>query len=416
MRIFKRILLALLFFLLALGAFYYPKLQRVNKVIHFFDPDIIVENFRTTDQMLDKVHPITAAKNPSIFPKIQNEVMPDGFKFREKEVSLQTYLDSSYTTGFLVLQDDSIVYETYLRDHTANQTQIIWSVSKSFVSAMMGIAIAEGKIKSIEQKVEEYCPELKGSGYEGVRIKDVLQMSTGVGFNEDYADFWSDINRWGRGFAWGSSQDAFAASLTRVKPPGTYNHYVSINTHVLGMILVKATGKSLAAYAQEKIWEPLGMEHDSYWLVDDYDMEMALGGLNTTVRNCAKLGSLYLNQGNWQGRQIIPSDWIKASTTPDAPHLQPGDNPNSAHYYGYGYQWWIPESEEGEYLARGVYNQYIYVNPTTRTVIVKHSANPNYNRKGFFASSGVFVELCRTIARAQTPVPGAIEAVMVEGE
>ena len=413
MRIFKKFLLALLLLILALGAFYYPKLQRVHKVIHFFDKDIIVENFRTTDR-LASVHPIKAAAQPSVFPKITQAVMPESFTYNNRSVSIDTYLDSSYTTGFMVLQDDSIVYENYFRGHAAEQPQIIWSVSKSFVSALFGIAVAEGKIKSIEQKVEEYCPELKGSGYEGVRIKDVLQMSTGVGFNEDYADFWSDINRWGRGFAWGSSQDAFAASLMRTKPPGTYNQYVSINTHVLGMILVKATGKSLADYAQEKLWNPLGMEHDSYWLVDDYNMEMALGGLNTTVRNCAKLGSLYLNNGNWRGQQIVPADWVKASTTPDAPYLLPGENENSAHAFGYGYQWWIPESEEGEFLAQGVYNQYIYINPTTRTLIVKHSANPGYNRKGFFASTRVFLNLCRTIAKAQTPVPVEVEVSMAE--
>jgi len=224
-------------------------------------------------------------------------------------------------------------------------------------------------------------------------------MSTGVAFNEDYADFWSDINRWGRGFAWGSSQDAFAASLVREKPPGTYNHYVSINTHVLGMVLVKATGKGLTEYTQDKLWEPLGMEHDSYWLTDDYGMEMALGGLNTTVRNCAKLGSLFAHQGKWQGKQVISSDWVTASVTPDAPHLQPGERASSAHILGYGYQWWIPAGNAGEFLAVGVYNQFIYVNPSTQTVIVKHSANPAFTTDSDLGTTEMFLALCRAIVR-----------------
>ena len=121
---------------------------------------------------------------------------------------------------------------------------ISWSMAKSFISALIGIAVDKGQIDSIEQTVDVYAPMLKGSGYEGVRIKDVLQMSSGVAFNEDYGDFYSDINRWGRDFAIGNSQDDFAASLKRGVNPGTKNHYVSIDTHVLSMVLSRSTGPS----------------------------------------------------------------------------------------------------------------------------------------------------------------------------
>ena len=202
-------------------------------------------------------------------------------------------------------------------------------------------------------------------------------------------------------FAWGASQDKFAASLKNERPPGAYNHYVSINTHVLGMIIVRATGKSLTKYLQEKIWNKLGMEYNAFWMVDDYDMEMALGGLNVTLRDYAKMGQLFLQKGNWQGEQIVSSEWIKASVTPDAPHLMPGDNPNSAHEFGYGYQWWIPEGDQGEFMAMGIYNQYIYVNPSTRTVIVKNSANHRYNEPDNpYARSPVVLEMFRAIARS----------------
>ncbi len=165
------------------------------------------------------------------------------------------------------------------------------------------------------------------------------------------------------------------------------------------MVLVKATGQNIAEYAKEKLWNPLGMEHDSYWLTDDYGMEMALGGLNTTVRNCARLGSLYEHQGSWQGKQLIPKAWVTASVTPDAPHLQPGVRASSAHTLGYGYQWWIPEGEEGEFLAVGVYNQFIYVNPTTNTVIVKHSANPGFTTSSPLGTTEMFLALCREIVK-----------------
>lgn len=414
MKRYQKILLAVLVLLLAAGTWYYPKLMRVNRTLSFFEPELIVDNFRTINVDFP-YNELPAAKAPISFPEDTNEqVLPEEFTYSGGTViETDDFLEDTYATGLLVLQDDTIRHEAYFRGHTPETPQIVWSVSKSFLSALFGIAVSEGYIQSLEQKVEEYCPELVGSGYEGVRIKDVLQMSSGVVFNEDYGDFWSDINRWGRGFAWGSSQDDFAASLVRALEPGTFHHYVSINTHVLGMILVRATGRGVTEYAQEKLWEPLGMEHASYWLKDDYDMEMALGGLNTTIRNCAKIGSVFANGGRFRGQQVVPEDWVRASVTPDAAHLRPGVRTNSAHDLGYGYQWWVPESDQGEFLAVGVYNQFIYVNPTTNTVIVKHSANPNFTKGDPRATTPAFVEFCRAVVAEMTiiPEPELVEAL-----
>lgn len=362
-----------------------------------FEKDVIVENLRTVTDWWDS-RKIAAPTDPFVFPEIAGLKMPDTFVATNEAIDLNEFFEKTYTTGFLVLKNDSMGYETYFRGHQPESEQIVWSVSKSFLSALFGMAVDAGQIKSIEQTVDEYCPALKGSGYEGVRIKDVLQMSSGIAFNEDYADFNSDINRWGRDFSWGNSQDAFAATLSREREPGTYHHYVSLDTHVLGMVLVAATGKKIAELAEQKLWQPLGMEHESHWLIDDYGMEAALGGLTTTVRNCAKLGSLYLNKGNWKGKQLVSEQWVTASTTPDAPHVMPGDRENSAHTLGYGYQWWIPEGNEGEFLAIGVYNQFIYINPATRTVIVKHSANPGFATGEPLSSTSAFLKLSRKIS------------------
>ncbi len=372
--------------------------------MHFFDADVIVSNFTGMDKIW-QTSQVEKSSQPFIFPRAKVVELPEKFSYGGEGLGAQTFLDSSFTTGFLVIHQDSIRFEQYYQGHSESTRHISWSMAKSYVSALFGIAIEEGHIKSIEQKVEEYLPELIGSGYEGVRIKDVLQMSTGVGFNEDYGDLSSDINRWGRHFAWGSSQDKFAGSLKREREPGTFHHYVSINTHVLGMILVKATGKSLTEYLHDKLWQPLGCEYNSYWLIDDYGMEMALGGLNVTLRDYAKIGQLFLHDGNWQGRQLVPTAWVKASVTPDAPHLMPGKNPLSAHQdFGYGYQWWVPEGTEGEFMAIGIYNQYIYVNPSTRTVIVKNSANPRFNDKSYvWSRASSHLALFRAIAH-QLPI------------
>lgn len=363
----------------------------LSLTMHLFDADQIVTNFRS----FESVWPVSVLESPSnkyIYPKGTPLSLPNTFQFDNQEYDTQNFLEDSWTTGFLVIQNDSIVFEKYYLGNTESTRNISWSMAKSFISALMGIAVEEGYIKSIEDNVEVYVPELLGTAYEGVRIKDVLQMSTGVKFNEDYGDFFSDINRWGRGFALGNSQDEFAASLEREIEPGTVCHYVSINTHVLGMILKRATGKTITEYMQEKLYIPLGMEYDGYWLLDGSNMEMVLGGLNLTLRDYAKAGTLFLHNGDMNGEQIVSKDWVKASTTPDAPHVQPGE------LFGYGFQWWIPESEQGEYMAMGVYGQYIYVNPTTKTVIVKLSANSKYNEASYVPSSDfATLELFRAI-------------------
>jgi CubicO group peptidase (beta-lactamase class C family) len=368
--------------LLVMGGFFaLPTVQSLYRVVHLFDADRIVENFRSADQ-LGATRIMTASSEQRPYPSGAAIELPDGFIFDKQMLSTEQFLADSWTTGLLVIQDDRIVYERYSLGHSESTRTISWSMAKSFISAMIGIALDEGSIASIEQPVDFYVPELQGSGYETVRIKDVLQMSSGIAFNEDYGDFNSDINRWGRGFALGSPQDKFAASLTRGREPGTLNHYVSIDTHVLSMVLSRATDKSITGYMQEKLYQPLGMEYDGYWLVDGAGKEMALGGLNLTMRDFAKLGSLYLNHGELDGKQIVPANWIAASTVADAPHLQPAEGD-----FGYGYQWWLPLSDDGEYMAMGVYGQYIYINPSKSMVVVKLSANPRYNDISYVPSS-----------------------------
>ena len=393
MKTWKKIGLVLLFVLVVFSIWFYPKYKMLNLTMHLFDEDQIVTNFRS----FDSVWPVSVMKAPDknfIYPKGSPLSLPNNFQYEGNEFSTQNFLEDSWTTGLLVIQNDSLVYENYYLENTEATRNISWSMAKSVISALMGIAVEEGDIKNIEETVEVYVPELKGSAYEGVRIKDVLQMSTGVKFNEDYADFFSDINRWGRGFAMGNSQDKFAASLERELEPGTVCHYVSINTHVLGMILKRATGKTITEYMQDKLYNPIGMEYDGYWLLDGENMEMVLGGLNLTLRDYAKLGTLFLNEGQFNGKQIIPKKWVEASVIPDGVHVQPGED-----VLGYGYQWWIPQSDYGEYMAMGVYGQYIYVNPLTKTVIVKLSANPKYNDKAFVPSNDfAHLEFFRAIA------------------
>lgn len=337
-----------------------------------------VEQYEQFNRLADVFphHVMKASDTPYVFPGGEALALPDTYPYGGVTQNTSSFLRETDTAALLVVHDGAVVYENYWLTGGPDVQWMSMSVGKSFVSALVGIALAEGLIRSIEDPVTDYVPALNGSAYEGVRIKDLLQMSSGARWNEDYSDPESDIMRFIRTFGSGASLNDFTATLVRARDPGTYNYYNSTDTQALGMLLVAATGESLAAYAEKKLWGPLGMEHDGYWITDDAGMEMAAGGLQVVARDYAKLGQLYLEGGRWQGTQIVPEAWVQDSVTPDGDHVQPGLDP--AYPLGYGYQWWIPPGDEGEYSAIGVYNQFIYVNPSRRLVIVKLSANSGY--------------------------------------
>jgi CubicO group peptidase (beta-lactamase class C family) len=253
-------------------------------------------------------------------------------------------------------------------------------VAKSFVSALVGIAVGQGHIRSIDDPISDYIDVEPGSAYDGVRIKDVLQMSSGARWNEDYSDRHSDAARLGAAMAPGGSLDGFVATATPESAPGTVCQYNSTDTQALGTLLVRATGRSITDYMQEFLYEPLGMESDGFWLLDATGREMAFGGVNLTARDFAKLGELYRRGGEWNGRQVVPADWVAASIVPDAPHLEHGRPVIAGESLpdGYGYQWWLIPGGLDQYSAIGVYNQFVFVSPRHDVTIVKLSATRTY--------------------------------------
>jgi len=369
-----RIIILLLF---VIAVFNYEKINKLRKVVSLFEKENIVENFLHMED-INETSNLIKSPSPTRLPVNLTYQLPIDFSSNGKTIDVQDFIDHSMTTGLMIIHKDTIILENYTRGLTPETTHISWSMAKSFISGMIGIAIEEGKIKSIQDQITDYLPQFKGTGYEGVTIKNALEMSSGVGFNEDYSDFNSDINRFGRYFALGQSFEKFALSLKNTRKPGTFNHYVSIDTQVLGMVLKKATGKSITQFMQNKIWNPIGMEDDAQWIIDEDGMELALGGLNATLRDYGKYGLLYLREGNWFGNQIISQNWVKQSITMDGPHLQPGINQFSSNDLGYGLQWWIPQEADGAFLASGIYNQHIYIQPNRDLVIVKLSGNYHF--------------------------------------
>ena len=345
---------------------------------------------------------LVTSKNPSSFESESLIDLPNSFVYESRSVDVNEYLDRTDVSALLLLKDGKMRYENYWLTGGREVKWISMSVGKSFVSALIGIALDQGHIESIHDPVTIYMPQLKGSAYDGVSIKDILQMSSGASWNEDYGDPNSDINRSVRIFALSGSLDEFAASLTNENEPGTFNRYNSTDTQVLGMLLRETTGTSVTDFMQEMLWDPIGAEDDAYWLLDSENMEVAYGGLNATARDYAKLGELYRLRGRMHKKQIIPEKWVDESVRPDAPHLMPGENSMSDYPLGYGYQWWIPD-ESGDYMAIGVYNQFIYVSPKNNSVVVQLAANKIYGVDAFETTVSEFesIAFLRTLANME---------------
>ena len=386
-----------------IAAFVYgPGAMRVYRIMHLYDEDKIANNFINMNKLFTTSEPIQPSSKAKPLPKSDKPFsLPSTFYFEDKDQDLNAALKHFKTDGLLIIKEGEIVYEEYFNGNSQTTRHISWSVAKSFLSSLVGIAVNDGLIDDINDPITKYLPDFKNTGYDGVTIKNILQMSSGVLFNEDYADPNSDINKFGVAIARGTSFRDFAKTLTKDKEQGTYNHYVSIDSQMLGLLLDKVTDMPLREYLQMHIWEKIGMEDEAYYLADNEDVDLALGGLNATLRDYAKFGLLYLNKGKWDNEQVVPEAWVDASHAMDLPHLQPaaGDDLSSSDW-GYGYQWWVPGFPNTDYTASGVYNQYIYVDPVTETVIAKISSNHRFTSEKEY-SKAAHVAMFRAIAQTQ---------------
>jgi CubicO group peptidase (beta-lactamase class C family) len=337
------------------------------------------ENFTRVPELIP-TSKMSPSSTPHDWPATDPVDLPDTYAFNGESRAAEDFLVQTDTAALLVLHDGAISYEWYGLTGGPNVPWISMSVAKSVISALVGIAVDEGHISSIDQPIGDYIRVTPGSACDGVSIKDVLQMSSGARWNEDYNDPASDIFRLAAAMGDGGTLEEFVATMVRDNEPGRICRYNSGDTQALGALLVGATGRSITDYMQEKLVEPLGISSPAYWLVDSAGMEVAFAGLVMTARDYAKFGELYRNGGRWRGKQIVPKSWVDASLTSDADHLQPGRPVvgSRALDLGYGYQWWLPASDFGEFTAIGVYNQFVYVSPSKKTVVVKLSANRMY--------------------------------------
>ncbi len=324
-----------------------------------------------TDYKIFPSRQLTASPTPFIYPKAVQQ-LPIQQILPSNIVNPEKYLEVQNSVAFIVIHKDSIVYEKYLQEYQANSTVASFSMAKSITSILIGCALEDYFIEDINDPVSKYVPDLNKNGWEKVTVLHVMHMTSGVKFNESY---WNPFGEAGQ-FYYGENLDKQTKNLQIVREPGTSFEYVSGNSQLLGLILKGAfdraeklgwkntsPNKSVTQYAQDNLWDPLGMQYDASWSTDDktHQTEKTFCCLNAKPIDFAKIGTLYLHKGNWFGYQILDSNWIAKSTAIDTTQ-------GSAWYYQY--QWWLP-SPDGDFMAHGILGQYIYVNPEKQLVIVR---------------------------------------------
>lgn len=269
------------------------------------------------------------------------------------------FLEEYKSVAFLLIRNDTILIEDYLNGYDEESIVTSFSVAKSVVSILYGIAIEEGIIGGVSDPVTKYIPELKEAGFDKVTIEHLLQMTSGLKFNESYANPFGEAAN----YYYGGNLEKLVTNAKLENEPGETFNYVSGDTQILTLILSRALGeKTVTAYFEEKVWKPLGMEYDASWSLDKKDgLEKGFCCLNMRARDFAKIGRLYLNKGNWNGKQIVPADWVAQSTKVDSSN-------GSADYYQY--QWWL-FPEKNEFYANGILGQYIFVSPDRNIVAVR---------------------------------------------
>ena len=326
--------------------------------ILFWTPEQQVAGYRNAEKIFPSRR-IPAGKSAYPLPYAKSDLGDVEIRYEGDVLTVDQYFVQKNVAGLLVIKDGKIVYERYGLGNTENSRWISFSVAKSVVSMLIGAAIQDGYIAGADESVTAYLPRLKGSPYDQSTIRDLLQMASGVQWNEDYADPESDVSQ----AAWETiALYEYLRDKPRESKPGQVFNYNTAETNLAGTLLRSAIGNNLATYLSDKIWQPFGMESDAYWMLTEPGGG-EFGGccISATLRDYGRIGMFALNNGRLpDGSQVLPDNWMEESTTP------------SKGYKGYGYFWWLPRV--GEFAARGIFGQGIGINPKENVVIALHSA------------------------------------------
>lgn len=332
----------------------------------FLDERVRVGSFSHLDEIFPH-NTLQKSATPLALPKAAgaNEI---SYRFEEKEYSLDDFLAHQRVTGFLLIRNGEVIAERYQYDRRAQDRFVSHSMAKSIVSIAVGMALAEKKISSLDDKVAKYVPELAGHAYGESTIRNLLRMASGVRFSEEYNGI-DDLTRFVRIRVGQSSIAALQAFDVREAEQGARFHYASSETVALTVMLRAVTGMSLSEYLTPRLWQPMGAEADATWVRSTDGTESGFGNFNATLRDYGRLGILLANDGAAGERQIIPKDYLLEATDwqrqPEAFRPQ-----RATPFFGYGYQFWLYPGEKRRFALLGVYGQSIFVDPELKLVMV----------------------------------------------
>ncbi|MGI9138237.1 MAG: serine hydrolase domain-containing protein [Sediminibacterium sp.] len=311
-----------------------------------------------------KTHPtrlVASGGAPQFWPLDSNYnkgVIPD---------SLMTIIDSNNTHAFLVIQNGKLLYEKYFDGYTAKTLSGSFSAAKSIISLLIGIALDEGKIKSLDEPVSNYVPHFKNEGLDKVRIKDLLTMSSGTNYRESDLSYFS-LNA---SAYYGDDEGYLISKLKSIEPAGVNWQYRSADTQVLGFIVEKVFGQNISELVSERFMKPMGAEADALWLLDgNKKHEKAFCCFNGVAHDYARFGQLVLNNGNWNGKQIVSTSYIKEATQPASYLKDPNENGNPVDFYGYQY-WMFKEQGHDVVAQNGLFGQYVFIIRDKNAIVVR---------------------------------------------
>ncbi len=339
----------------------------------FNDESVRVGSFSNLDRILP--HRVVA-KSETPLPLPKSLVEPTiRYTFRGREYTLDDYLAHQRTTGLLVIRNGEILVERYQYERTPSHRFVSNSMAKSIVSLGIGIALRDRAIRSLDDKAADYVPELADNAYGKTSLRDLLRMSSGVKFSEDYTGT-DDAAKFSRAVntSRGSTIDAIKMFDEREVAAGTRFRYASIETNVLGLVLTRATGRRASDFVAEKIWQPLGAESDATWITASDGNERFAGAFSATLRDWGRFGILLANDGMRNGNAVLPFDYLIEATDRRA---HPDAFAPKGRGFGYGYQFWTMGSDARRFALIGVYGQAIYVDPQLRLVLVHTAAAKN---------------------------------------
>ncbi|MCI4646085.1 MAG: beta-lactamase family protein [Hyphomonadaceae bacterium] len=335
------------------------------------------ERSAQTFQSIDEIYPVAVvAARPGAPLAEAPRALDQTITLGGRSLSLEDALTETFTNAFLVMKDGEIVYERYFNGADAETQFIGWSISKSVTSILVGLALEDGAIASLDDPVELYLSELEGTAFEGATILNLLEMRGGTSYTEQSRSGPPSVNILANRALFQQQArftDIADLGLERLHPPGEAFNYSTLTASLLGKVVESATGETLAAYMSRRLWQPAGMQDEAYWMLDGppgEGDEFAGGGVNATARDFARLGQMMLDGGRVGDVQVVPEDWVAASTvhTREEPVIPGAPR-------GYGYMWWTFVGLD-LFEAVGVHGQFISVDPVTNTVIVKLSYWP----------------------------------------